>query len=455
MTSRKSCLAALLQTAVKGTRVQQRLVFLRTWPPSNRSRRPLKFIQHSEQPARCFSCAAQEHGPFQFTTSEDDLRALKGKARLDAFLVQQQPEVSRAKIQEAIKAGRVTVNSQAQLKTSTVVKAGDAVCLTLPRPAQLRADPEDLPLDIVFEDDWLLVVNKAAGMVVHPSPGHESGTLVNALLHHCSLPPIELTEDMQAPTSLLGLGSAYTDEEEEEDFGVEGAPKGSCSSPVDKGQLTARTEAGSDRSSVIRPGIVHRIDKGTSGLLVIAKDARTHNHLCQQFKTHTVRRVYQSIVLGCPRESEGSIQTGIGRDPRDRKRMAVYPLSSNRARRAASHYKVLETLTGGTAALVEWRLQTGRTHQIRVHAKHLGHPLFGDETYSGGGANCVKRIGLGKNLRQAAVWGLVKALERPALHALTLGFEHPSTGKQVDFEAAIAADFQDCLQGLRTMTASE
>eukprot|EP00271_Cylindrocystis_brebissonii_P018233 TRINITY_DN5083_c0_g1_i1.p1 TRINITY_DN5083_c0_g1~~TRINITY_DN5083_c0_g1_i1.p1 ORF type:complete len:304 (-),score=64.85 TRINITY_DN5083_c0_g1_i1:552-1463(-) len=209
---------------------------------------------------------------------------------------------------------------------------------------------------------------------------------------------------------------------------------------------------------VIRPGIVHRLDKGTSGLLVVAKDEYSHACLCDQFKARTVRRMYVSLTCGVPRLAEGRVEAPIGRDPRDRKRMAVVMQTgrSGRSRYAASRYRVIETLANGSAALVEWRLETGRTHQIRVHARHSGHPILGDEAYGGTGGGALAllmRGGGGVPGRASAVKQLMARLERPYLHAQTLGFIHPHTQEELFFTAEPPTDFLNTLSVLRGLSA--
>lgn len=201
----------------------------------------------------------------------------------------------------------------------------------------------------------------------------------------------------------------------------------------------------------LRPGIVHRIDKGTTGLMVVAKDEKSHRHLCDQFKARTVSRSYWSLTLGQPSTSSGRVETNIDRDVGDRKRMAAYAYGSHRGRTAASKYRQLESLANGRAALVEWRLETGRTHQIRVHAKHLGIPLFGDDTYGGGSSRAVNAIAHNKPSQQAAARQMLGRLNRPALHALTIAFEHPVTGKRLTFDSALPEDFAAVLNDLRQL----
>jgi 23S rRNA pseudouridine1911/1915/1917 synthase len=278
-------------------------------------------------------------------------------ARLDQFLAAHLPALSRSRIQALVKSGHVRLNERAT-KASARLRTGDRVHLEDLPPIASRAEPEDLALDVLFEDDDLIVINKPAGLVVHPAAGHARGTLVNALLHHC--------------TTLSGIG----------------------------GEL--------------RPGIVHRLDKETSGCLVAAKNDEAHRALQRQFASRDVTKLYLAIAVGKFRQQSGVIEGAIGRHPIHRKRMTV--LASTRARAARTSYRVLRELACGT--LVECELHTGRTHQIRVHLKHLGHPLLGDEVYG-------KRGGF----------------PRQMLHAWKLGFTHPRSGKPVSFFAPIPRDF--------------
>eukprot|EP00798_Chlamydomonas_sp_ICE-L_P014680 gene14680-20717_t len=195
-------------------------------------------------------------------------------------------------------------------------------------------------------------------------------------------------------------------------------------------------------TGVLRPGIVHRLDKGTTGLMVVAKQEVAHRGLCEQFKSRTVERTYWSIAMGVPKETEGRVEANIGRDPAERKRQSASPYGGTRGRLAASSYRILEELAAGSAALVEWKLDTGRTHQIRVHAKYMGHPLLGDDTYGGSTAAAASIIGRGKALRQVTIKALVNELGRPALHAKTLGFTHPVTGERLRFDSEPPADLQ-------------
>lgn len=293
---------------------------------------------------------------------------MSGK-RLDSVLAGMMPEYSRSFIQKLFENGSITVGGDPCSEKKRKAAAGDIVEITIPQPERLEVEAEDIPLDIVYEDDELLVVDKPAGMVVHPAPGNHSGTLVNALMYHCG-------------------------------------------------------DALSSINGVIRPGIVHRIDKDTSGLLMVAKTDRAHNALSAQLAEHSITRRYKAIVYSNIKEDEGTVDKPIGRDPGNRLRNAVvYTNSKN----AVTHYRVLERFGGFT--LVEAVLETGRTHQIRVHMAYIRHPLLGDTLY-----------GPAKNRYGA---------KRQMLHAGVLGFVHPVTGEYMEFNSPLPQDFEDVLVKLR------
>jgi len=297
-------------------------------------------------------------------------------ARLDKFLREKFPAVSRGTLQRLIEEGHIRVNGKS-IKPTHKPHAGEKIEVHWPEAKPAEAQPEKIPLDILFEDKSLLVVNKPAGLVVHPAAGHEEHTLVNALLHHCQ-------------GSLSGIGG------------------------------------------VARPGIVHRLDKETSGCLVVAKNDETHLALSEQFASREVKKIYHAIVCGeVPRES-GEIRAAIARHPTHRKRMAVRDDSIGRA--AHTSYKILERLYAAT--LMEAQIHTGRTHQVRVHFQFLGHPLVGDDTY---GARQNARV---KELTNYAA-------PRVMLHARELSFIHPRTKKPVKFEAPLPEDFLAALKFLR------
>ena len=292
--------------------------------------------------------------------------------RLDACIASLS-ELSRSAASRLCEEGRVTVNGKTAEKKQAV-RAGDAIEIDLPEVKEPEARAEDLPLEVVFEDDDLLVVNKPQGMVVHPAPGNEAGTLVNALLHHCG-------------DSLSGVGG------------------------------------------VKRPGIVHRIDKDTSGLLVVAKNDATHQKLSENLKGHKINRIYTAIAVGNFKEDEGTVDAPIGRHPTDRKKMAIVKDPTKRARSAVTHWKVLArgTFGGQSFTLLRCELETGRTHQIRVHLASLDHPILGDPTYGG---NHTKFEATHKSLVQGQ-----------ALHAGELQFVHPTTGEQMTFTAEPPKEF--------------
>jgi 23S rRNA pseudouridine1911/1915/1917 synthase len=313
-------------------------------------------------------------------TSDRRLRVEPGAvgARLDAWLARRLPDLSRSRLQSLIESGHVRLDDHPS-RPSARLRAGQAVTVHVPPPEPAEPKPEDIPLDVVFEDRHLLVVNKPAGLVVHPGAGARGGTLVNALLGHVR--------------DLSGVGG------------------------------------------VLRPGIVHRLDRGTSGLLVVAKDDETHRALVRQFAGRTVEKEYLALVLGRPARRSGSVEAPIGRDPIHRQKMSV---RATRGRPARSEYRVRESFDGATLLLV--RIHTGRTHQIRVHLASIGHPVAGDATYGGTRP---------PSSRQAAAREALLSLARPALHAARLAFVHPATGDRLSFEAPLPADLREVLERLR------
>ncbi|KAI4390001.1 hypothetical protein MLD38_002160 [Melastoma candidum] len=380
------------------------------------------------------SCLAKQAVNYAGFRLEETVEAKSGKVRLDAWISSRMENVSRARVQESIRSGLVTVNGRVIDKVSHNVREGDLVHCTISELQPLRAEPEDIPLDIVYEDEHVLVVNKPAHMVVHPAPGNATGTLVNAVLNHCSLPTVAIYDKEV---------SSENDDLSEDD-------SESCS------VIPASTEGLNPQylQSSVRPGIVHRLDKGTSGLLVIAKNEHSHTHLAGEFKQHTIQRVYVSLTCGVPSTISGRIEVPIGRDVNNRIRMAAIPgpINGGQTRYAASRYKVIEILADSSSALVEWRLETGRTHQIRAHAKHLGIPLLGDEVY-GGTKNMILSL-LQARFRPShcnQLSELILKLERPCLHALALGFAHPFTGKQLQFSCQPPNDFAEILTQLRSL----
>ncbi|WP_026898674.1 RluA family pseudouridine synthase [Daejeonella oryzae] len=306
--------------------------------------------------------------------------------RIDKFLTQRIENTSRNRIQNAIDAGSVLVNGN-PVKGSYKVKPFDVISIVLPHPPRdTEVYPEDLPIDIIYEDDDVIMVNKAAGMVVHPGFNNYNGTLVNALVYHFQQLP-------QLP-------------------GNEG-----------------------------RPGLVHRIDKDTSGLLLISKNEKAITYLAKQFYDHTITRKYIALVWGDLAE-DGTVTGYIGRSAKDRKVMAIYD-EEDKGKWSVTHYKVLERL--GYVTLIECELETGRTHQIRAHMKHLGHPLFNDSSY--GGNRIIKGTVFSKY--KSFVENCFELIPRQALHAKSLGFLHPSTKKFVHFDSDVPHDFQQVLEKWR------
>lgn len=326
--------------------------------------------------------------------------------RVDKFLVDRINGTSRNRIQNAADGGFILVNGKPE-KCSYKVRPGDVVQVMMDRPRHsTEILPEDIPLDIIYEDDDLLVVNKPAGMVVHPGHGNYTGTLVNALAHHFLQQGI--TPDFTAGDD--------ADEDAE-------TSEASASRPEGEGPDYQR-----------RMGLVHRIDKETSGLLVIAKNEDAGTSLSRQFFHKTTRRLYTALVWGHIDDNEGTIVGNIGRNKRDRTLMEFYPEGSEEGKPAVTHYRVLERL--GYVSLVECRLETGRTHQIRVHMKHAGHILFNDKQY--GGDQILKGTTFARYTQ--FVRNCFATCPRQALHARTLGFRHPRTGEEMDFEAPLPAD---------------
>lgn len=297
--------------------------------------------------------------------------------RLDRALASLIPTLSRERIKALIGSGAVRSATGLARDPSAKAVSGASLTLDVPAPTPAHNVPQDIPLQIIFEDDHLLVVDKPAGMVVHPAAGNLDGTLVNALLHHCA-------------GRLSGIGG------------------------------------------VARPGIVHRIDKDTSGLLVVAKTDPAHEKLAKQFAAHSIERVYQAVVAGRPRTASGTIDAALARSSHDRKKVAI--VDADRGKRAVTHWSLTESFRH--AALVECRLETGRTHQIRVHLSSIGHPLLGDPVY--GRARAEHRE-------------MLRRLEfaRQALHAATLGFKHPVTGQSLTFQSPTPSDIQQLLSALR------
>ncbi len=289
-------------------------------------------------------------------------------SRADKFISENLEGLTRSMVQKLMEEGHVLIGEKPVAKNYRL-KAGETLTIEIPAPEELDVLPEDIPLSIVYEDDSLLVVNKPKGMVVHPAPGHYTGTLVNALLFHCK-------------SSLSGIGG------------------------------------------VIRPGIVHRIDKDTSGLLIVAKNDVVHQNLAVQIKEHSFTRIYEAVVYGAMKDDEGTVDKPIGRHPQDRKKMAVTQVHS---REAVTHYQVLTRYEGFSHLRLQ--LETGRTHQIRVHMASIGHPLAGDPLYG------PKKV--------------IRELNGQCLHAKVIGFVHPITGKHLEFDSELPDYFTSFLKTLR------
>ena len=284
--------------------------------------------------------------------------------RLDKYLAEQFPEQTRSYLQKLIKEGGVLVNGRS-VKTGYQLSCGDEVCVNIPEPKELDVEPQKMELDIVYEDEDVILINKPKGMVVHPAPGHTKDTLVNGLLYHCQ-------------GNLSGI------------------------------------------NGVARPGIVHRIDRDTTGILIVCKNDMAHNSIAAQLKEHSITRRYRALVHGNIKENKGTVEGPIGRHPVDRKKMAI---NERNGKPAVTHYQVLERF--GNYTYIECVLETGRTHQIRVHMASIGHPLVGDEVY--GPAKCPFK------------------LEGQCLHAMVLGFVHPRTGEYMEYSAELPGYFQELL----------
>ena len=343
--------------------------------------------------------------------------------RIDKFMSAHLEDTSRHRIQCAIKEGYVKVGDKTA-KANLLVRPGDVIRFVMPyRRRGVDIVPQDIPLNIVYEDDDVLVVNKPAGMVVHPGHGHFDGTLVNALLFH-------LTMRASARTAEGGTKSLS------DDVGSPGA------AGVYQGAEPPQTAVDAVEQDVRQGILVHRIDKDTSGLLLVAKNDEAQLKLAKQFFNHTTERCYQAIVWGDIKEAEGTIDKNITRDPNDRLRFRVTD-DPDEGKHAVTHYKVLERF--GFVTLVECRLETGRTHQIRVHMASIGHPLFNDERY--GGAE-IRKGTIYSKYRQF-IKNCFEICPRQALHAKTLGFEHPVTHKWLQFDSAIPEDMTALLDKWR------
>lgn len=338
-----------------------------------------------------------EDGIYVFDVIEDD-----AGTRVDKWLSLKIEELTRSRLKALIDEGALLRNGEVFSDPSWKLRAGEQYRLVLPPVTEPEPQAEPIKLDVIFEDDDLIVINKRAGLVVHPGAGNWTGTLVNALIHHCG-------------DSLSGIGG------------------------------------------VARPGIVHRIDKDTSGLLVVAKTDAAHQGLTKAFAAHDIERLYECIAIGAPRPGFGTIDAPMARNSNDRKRMAtVRDEDHPNARRAVTHYKVVEVFGRSRAKLkgdalasrIECTLETGRTHQIRVHLSTIGHPLVGDQTYGRGPG--LSGLRPGEDVADHAI-ETVKNFRRQALHARVLGFQHPTTGKDMRFEQAPPQDFNTLAEALRAL----
>lgn len=327
-----------------------------------------------------WSSRVEESNPISGNKKETLLFEVAGEAegeRLDSFLARKMAGLTRSQIKRLIEKGNVYLEGGTTVKSGYRLKRGERIAVTIPEAEPIEARPEKIPLSVLYEDHSIIVIDKPAGMVVHPAPGHYSGTLVNALLYHC--------ED------LSGIGGK------------------------------------------LRPGIVHRLDKDTSGVMLATKNDHAHNMMARQFKAHTIVRKYKALVYGTM-ESEGSIDRPLGRHPARRKEISIV----STGRRAVTHWKVLKYFQGIT--LLELTLETGRTHQIRVHLSQAGHPVVGDRTYGSD-----KRA---NEIKSSFVRSRVLKLERQALHAYLLGFKHPSTGEYMEFKSPLPKDIEDVINAL-------
>jgi 23S rRNA pseudouridine1911/1915/1917 synthase len=308
--------------------------------------------------------------------TEINLQVEEKADRIDRYLSQHLSDLSRSRIQQLIEQGHVQVNDTICTSKKVTVQSGDRISITIPEAKPLDLQPEAIPLDVLYEDDSLIIINKPAGLVVHPAAGHESGTLVNALLAHC--------------TNLAGIGG------------------------------------------VQRPGIVHRLDKDTTGAIAIAKTDQAHQHLQAQLKAKTAQREYLGVVYGAPSTDRGTIDQPIGRNPVDRKKMTILPVDKG-GRTAITHWQVRERL--GNYTLIYFQLETGRTHQIRVHSAHMGHSLVGDSVYGSG-----RSVGVN--------------LPGQALHAWRLRLQHPVSGEWIEAIAPLPPAFITLLDVLRRRAAA-
>ena len=309
----------------------------------------------------------------------------KARDRLDRFLAGAVPALSRSRLKGLIESGRVTRDGAAVTEAAAKVKTGEVYGVFVPAPAQAAPRPQAIPLNVVYEDDDLIVIDKSPGLVVHPAAGHPDGTLVNALLAHCG-------------NSLSGIGG------------------------------------------VTRPGIVHRLDKDTSGLMVAAKNDAAHRHLAAQLEERKLERRYKALVWGRPRPGQGKVEGLIGRSPANRKKMAVVKKGG---KPSLTRYRVLAPV-GAAASLVECRLSTGRTHQIRVHMASLGHPVVGDPLYGGGAKRRLKNAAETVRLK-------ISNFNHQALHAFLIGFTHPTSGVIIRFQSELPKNFNELIDNLEKL----
>lgn len=323
---------------------------------------------------------------YTFTVPE-----VKTKQRIDKYISNFIENASRTKVKKAIDLGYVTVNGD-PVKSNYIVKPEDEIEIELEYPEKQDILPEDIPLEIVFEDEYLMIINKPAGMVVHPAYKNYTGTLVNAILYYAE---------------------------------------------KQKGSL-------SNLNGFERAGIVHRLDKDTSGLIVIAKDEETHRKLSEQFFHHTIEREYVAIIWGKLKKKKGEISNRLGRDKRDRKKVTVLKEGETAGKTAVTNYEVISEYD--FLSLIKLNLKTGRTHQIRVHMADKGHPVFGDETYGGREPHSVN---LTSNMK-ARIRNLLEKIDRQALHARVLGFVHPATGEKIRFESEIPVDMKQILESINS-----
>ena len=325
--------------------------------------------------------------------------------RLDQIMVMRHPYYSRTQIKKLIEDGFVKINGEIKTKPSLILKGGEEIELLRRAPEIPKATPEDIPLTILYEDEDLVVINKAPGMVVHPAPGHFNGTLVHALLHHFGKPLPENIDSLP--------GDSPEDDEEDIEDDAEEYPQ----------------------DNTFRPGIVHRLDKGTSGVMVVAKNDWIHHRLSLQFKDHTVEKIYEALVFGQMTPKKATISKAIGRDTQHRRKFSS---KKNKAREAITHYEVLKQYTA--MAHLKIKIDTGRTHQIRVHLSEKNYPIVGDTMY--GAKSFISMV------KEADLLQKVEGLTRPLLHAKKLEFTHPRTRERMSFETDLPGDFLDIISSL-------